>query len=272
MSNFKVAVLGCGPAGLMAAWGAQAVSPDVDVRVFSRAQKSKMFGAQYLHEPIHGIDPGEPVTVQYKLQGTVADYREKVYGRMPFIGNMSVEALEPDHQAWDIRLTYDTLWGMWAEEIADVDIDPEGIKAILAKADLVINTIPAPSICWRGHSFRGQEIWAAGEAHEYDIAIPYYCPDNTVLCVGETPPTFYRLSNVFGHKTVEWSMHTMLTKPPVGKPSVVVKPIDTNCDCWPDVVPAGRYGTWKKGVLSHSAYNVAYHATLEGRSLIHHEA
>ena len=31
------------------------------------------------------------------------------------------------------------------------------------------------------------------------------------------------------------------------------KPIATNCDCFPNVIRAGRFGTWKKGVLTHDA-------------------
>ena len=255
--TIKVAVLGCGPAGLMAAWGAQSVTPEAHVRVFSRFIKSDMFGAQYLHKPIPGVPVSESITVRYTLDGTAEGYRDKVYGRMPFIGDVSVEALEPDHEAWDIRETYDWLWDVWREEIADVQIDPEGVERILDMADIVINTIPAPALCWQGHSFRAQEIWAAGSAPTLGISIPYYCPPDTVICNGNETPTWYRISNIFDHKTVEWSLHSMPNRPPVGKPSLVPKPIDHNCTCWPRLLSAGRYGMWKKGILSHEAYDAA---------------
>jgi len=37
----------------------------------------------------------------------------------------------------------------------------------------------------------------------------------------------------------------------------VEKPIRTSCRCFPDVHRMGRYGKWKKGVLSHEAWEEA---------------
>lgn len=260
----KVAILGCGPAGLMAAAGAQAASLDADVQVFSYKRKSDMHGAQYLHNPIpHYTNMKYSVVIDYLLKGTEEMYRRKVYGGTPFIGETSVQVLQERHYAWDIRSTYDALWDDLKYLVNHTEVDAEGIVALSGKADLVISTIPAPAICWRGHTFRAQQVWAAGEAPSLGIRIPYDCPGNTVICNGEDMPTWYRVSNIYGHKTVEWSLHSMKERPPVGKPTIINKPIDHNCDCWPNIVRAGRFGEWKKGVLSDSAYRVGMNATLE---------
>jgi hypothetical protein len=37
----------------------------------------------------------------------------------------------------------------------------------------------------------------------------------------------------------------------------VRKPLETDCTCWPKVVRAGRFGQWRKGVLTHHAYEMA---------------
>ena len=113
-------------------------------------------------------------------------------------------------------------------------------------------------MCWEGHTFKAAEIWAAGDAPSRGIRIPYECPENTVVCNGNDVPSWYRLSNVFGHHTVEWPMSAK--KPPVLSCAHVQKPIEHNCTCYSGFIYAGRYGRWEKGVLSHTAYVDAFAA------------
>lgn len=265
----RVLILGCGPAGLMAAAGVHMATEDVEIRIASNKKKSGMYGAQYLHKPIPTFTPATPVDVAYTLQGTEDEYRKKVYDGTPFVGDLSVQVLPETHKAWDIRQTYNNLWEFFEDDILDVHIDPEGLAYVEKSLapDVVISTIPAPALCWQGHTFRSQPVWAAGSAPDLGIDIPYPCDDNTVICNGLEMPTWYRLSNVYGHKTVEWSMASVKRRPPVGKPSAVPKPIDNNCDCWPNLITAGRYGKWKKGLLSHTAYQVGYNVIQEAISL-----
>jgi hypothetical protein len=260
----RVAILGCGPAGLIAAHAVNQMSRlDIDITIFSRNRKSHMYGAQYLHIPIPDMSFAEPVKVSYTLTGTNDGYRRKVYGDLPFIGQVSTEALPESHMAWDIREAYDNLWNYYSSYIINSEITPEAPLSLRQMgADLIISTVPAPLLCDKGHVFRSQQIWAAGEAHDRDIRLPYSCPENTVLCNGNDEPAWYRLSNIFGVKTVEWSVHNVKNKPPVATAGPVDKPINTNCDCWPEVVRAGRYGTWRKGVLSSDAYKTATSAVL----------
>lgn len=259
----RVAVLGCGPAGLIAAHAA--VMQRHDVIVFSKKRKSQMYGAQYLHRPIAGIsEPLNYVTVDYQLRGSVLAYREKVYGKdLNGDQQSSVEALESSHEAWDIREAYDRLWELYGPEVQDTDLSRHiAIDNIIRMADLVISSVPAPVLCLSGHSFQGQQVWAAGEAHDQGITLPYPCPENTVICNGEDAPAWYRLSNVFGVKTVEWPV--WVPRPPVGHPAAVVKPLRTNCDCYGSIMRVGRYGRWQKGALSHEAYDLTVQATLGG--------
>lgn len=255
----RVAVLGCGPAGLIAAHGVATAGHDV--RVFSRKRKSELYGAQYLHRPIPGIShPLDFVQVSYQLRGTVIGYREKVYGKSLNCDiQSSVEALETDHEAWDIREAYDTLWDGYKSSILDIDLSEYGaIDYVIKGAELVISSVPAPLLCLRDHPFTATQVWAAGEAHDRGITLPYHCPDNTVICNGEESPAWYRQSNVFGVKTVEWPFH--VKRPPVGQPAAVNKPLRTNCDCYAAIVRVGRYGRWQKGALSHEAYDIARQA------------
>ncbi len=251
--NLKVAVLGCGPAGLIAAHAA-ANHPDVaDVAVLSKKRKSPLYGAQYLHEPIPGLPDVDGILIKYGLVGEPRDYREKVYGRF-FTGEVSPQVIKPAHLAWDIREAYDILWNWYGEGVNDVDLSPMDILEINHDYDLVINSVPLDFICHGGHKFDSQLVIAAGDAPELGINIGqfYKCEESTVICNGDPEVSWYRKSRIFGHTTVEWPINVGMV--PINSAAHVRKPLYHNCDCYPDMVAVGRYGTWKKGVLSHEAF------------------
>jgi len=246
----KVLVLGAGPAGLMAVHAA-AISGH-DVRVVSKNRKSYMRGAQYLHLPIPMVS-GAPFTIDYRLEGTVDGYRDKVYGDPRVI--VSPESLVGQHNAWDIREAYDNLWALYSSFIYDKDLGPENIKAVLEEhgPDVVINTVPRPVLCVDpAHLFGAEKVWVTETFRgEHDA-------ENTVICSGERDIPWYRTSRIHGWENTEYPSHT---KPPLSAAKLheVVKPLKTNCDCDFGMGPggwinAGRYGTWTKGVLAHSAF------------------
>ena len=251
----RVAILGCGPAGLMAA---HAVAENgAEPLILSRKRKSPLYGAQYLHAPIPGVtDRDDHVTVEYMMRGSVGDYRRKVYGPR-WDGTVSPEDLEETHEAWDIRTTYDRLWDLYHDCIEDVELDPAGVHftSLRQDLDLIVSSVPLERICANeSHVFRAAKIVAAGDAPDIGIRVSsmYHCPPDTVICNGDDSPSWYRISNIFQHTTVEWPAGI---RPPIQSASEVLKPTGHNCDCWPDVLKVGRYGSWQKGVLSHEAYN-----------------
>lgn len=250
----KAVVLGCGPAGLMAAHALKVAGIE-DFLIYSKPRKSDMFGAQYLHAPIPGATVSAPVTVRYRLQGSADDYRRKVYGE-GWTGSVSPEDLEEDHDAWDIRTTYDELWSMYHERIVGCEIDPDRVASLVMSNDVVVSSIPARALCVMPgiHTFVSQKIQAMGDAPERGQTTPYskVAPNNTVLCNGNPEPSWYRVSRLFGYSTVEWSARVQV---PLSGVAVVEKPLYTNCGCFPSVLRVGRYGRWEKGVLSHHAFN-----------------
>lgn len=253
----NVVILGCGPAGLIAAQGALDAGAD-DITIISRARKSDLFGAQYLHEPIPGIDCGEPVQVSYSLQGDPMDYRLKVYGDL-WDGTVSPEDLQESHEAWDIRAAYDRLWDKFGNAVYDVNLSPGFIINLDQSAELIISSVPRPLTCIMGHAFQSTMIYAAGDAPRLGIKVPYTCSRNSVICNGYREVSWYRLSNIFDHTTVEWP-GSLKMPPPVATAGEVIKPLRTNCDCLPNIVHVGRYGRWEKGVLSHQSYSDAFGA------------
>lgn len=254
----RVLVLGCGPAGLLAAHAAALAGHDV--LIYSKARKSRLYGCQYLHAPIPGISEDQPVDVSYTLDGTAEEYRKKVYGP-DWKGEVSPETLEADHHAWDIRAAYDRLWEMYGPYVQDADLsDPATLDGVLASGqDVTFSTIPAPLLCADpGHDFLSEKVYALGDAPEEGQFVPWSLGaqygEHGVLCNGRDVPSWYRLARVHGYTTVEWPGRK---KPPVEGVAEVVKPLATTCTCRPEVHRLGRYGVWKKGVLSHEAFFVA---------------
>lgn len=246
----KVLILGAGPAGLFAAHAAE--NAGHDVIVMSKARKSFMHGAQYLHRPIPGLSKSDPFTIDYELTGDVDGYKQKVYGGTDLRGKrVSPQDLLGSHQAWDIREAYDAAWDLYGSSVLPLELvgEPGEAASLLrwAGADLAVSTVPAPLLCEApGHAFAAETVWATDAA--YGIAPDR---DNLVLCSGETDHAWYRQSRIQGCENTEYPASK---KPPVSKVWEVVKPVGTTCDCNPDIVRLGRYGLWEKGVLSDGAY------------------
>lgn len=266
----KAAVFGCGPAGLIAAHGitnaAEEVGVGVELSIFSMKRKSPLYGAQYLHAPIPGVPTEEPRTIDYILRGSASEYRRKVYGGK-WLGTVSPEDLQEVHQGWDIRATYDWLWNQYHWSINDCLLDPIEMQEILLAEDwgVVISSLPLDTICYGMHDFPFTSVIAAGDAPALgvDVGSTYRCVEDTVICNGEESPSWYRMSRIFDHTTVEWPQ--TVRQVPISSAAHVRKPLETDCKCWPSVIKVGRYGTWQKGVLSHEAYNTAYKAVESSR-------
>jgi hypothetical protein len=254
----RALVLGCGPAGLLAAHAL--VTRGHRVTIMSKKRKSEMYGAQYLHERIPDLGmEREGTPISYMLSGSIEEYRKKVYGEN-WSGVVSPDEYgrEEDHKGWNIRVAYDSLWHLYHDAIIDRDFrygaDVESTVAEM-NPDIVASSLPLPSLCLRRdeHVFNAQRVYAIGDAPERGVFCPVQAaPANTVLCNGEPDVGWYRTANVFGYRTAEWpAFH----RPPYEGVAEVVKPLNTTCDCQERVIRVGRYGRWKKGVLSHEAFD-----------------
>jgi hypothetical protein len=245
----RVLVFGSGPAGLLAAHTASLMG--AQVRIYSEGHYSKLFGAQYLHILPTGLKVPE-TKILYNLRGSVQDYRKKVYGQSADKAlEVSPTTFGGTARAFDIRTAYDQLWAMYSRLIISVTVqdgyDFEGLVKG-AGADVVVNTIPAQVICKGQHAFTSQLIYAIGDAPELGVQCPIRMPRDTVMCNAKREPAWYRASTIFGYSTAEWPAQS---QPPIPDVARVLKPLSTNCDCFPYLIRGGRYGQWKKGVLSH---------------------
>lgn len=234
----RICILGCGPAGLVAAHTATELGHDVTI--LANRAKSDLYGCQYLHGPIHGIDV-QTARVRYVLRGSVRGYRDKVYGR-EWQGKVSPEDLVGSHMAWDIRQAYDKLWGVYGDSVSNMHVTSDYAGYLAGNFGLVISSIPAYAICYQNHRFYSRVIRADGSAPWKRDALELR--EDTVVCDGTRSVSWYRASRVFGHSTVEWPDG-------VGEGVSVRKPLSTNCDCYPTIVRVGRYGAWDKAKLVH---------------------
>lgn len=267
-SRKTAVVLGCGPAGLFAVHALR--EEGWEVVGISNLVKSPLYGAQYLHRPIPGL-ASKSETIRYLLQGTTDGYRRKVYGPDSQVA-VSPEAIAPDPtEVWDIRTTYDEAWDCYQGLYMDYAVSPGDLKCLWATGrlvtgeriyprtpQLIVSSIPRISLCENvgQHRFEGRQIWASGDAPDLGIESPVPCEPQRVVCNGEESPSWYRVSNIFGHKTAEWATEK---RPPYAKTaSRVTKPIKHSCSCWGhaerNLMFVGRYGSWTKRVLSDDGY------------------
>lgn len=250
VSDLDVAVLGCGPAGLLAAEACEAAG--LNVSIISNKQKSFISGAQYLHDPIPGVTLSRPDGhLNYVKRGNARGYAAKVYGDANHACSWS-EFPEGTLPAWSMLKMYDELWHRFGDRIHDRQIGDESINEIVHEWPLVISSIPLRSICReRDHRFNGAKVYINKLAAEP-------LPDNTILYDGTTETSWYRCSSIFGEEGTESTVPL-----PGGASWEGIKPTGHTCDCHPSVIKVGRFGQWKKGVLIHHAYNDAARAAEE---------
>ncbi len=253
----SVAILGCGPSGLMVAHAANMLG--WNFRVFSKKRKSQLFGSQYLHKPIPGISEEPATVVTYHLEGTPEEYRQKVYGPS-WDGTVSPEDLDHDHYAWDIRSAYDKMYSNYEEQIVNCEFKNVNggfwyNQIVLKSYDLVISTVPRKIWAEPGDVFASTKVWAIGDAPELGQEAPFRPHDFNIICDGSEDVGWYRASNVFGHCTIEWPERT---KPPIPRLALVEKPLFHNSTAASDFHHLGRYGAWQKGVLTTDVFDQAF--------------
>jgi hypothetical protein len=213
-----------------------------------------MRGAQYLHRPIPGLST-QSFQIDYRLEGPIDGYREKVYGDMSDV-QVSPETMTGIAEAWDIREAYDAAWAEYSPLIRSWEM--RGVNDLASiihgNYDKIISTIPARSLCWRPeHTFESQIIWSTDYVKHigvFEETEGEPIADNIVICSGYEDDWWYRQSRIHGWENTEFPLEYR----PSGESFRVEKPVRTDCDCWQGIMRLGRYGAWKKGVLSDASF------------------
>jgi hypothetical protein len=245
----RVAVLGCGPAGLAAVHAAFGLDAEVDI--YAPMSKTPQLGPLVLQRPIPGINNDHPdgYIRQLVIGGTILDYRYKLYGDINI--NIQGNQLREGYHVWNFVSTYDELFRRY---ILD---PPPGIKLIpgivqgyelrklVDNYGLVISTAPLPTLCMNinRHQFQSQRV-AVIQEHSY----PDQPPDTTIFNGGESP-LWVRSAILLGNESTEWRIQDA----PTGA-RIIRKPILTTCDCFPRVLLTGRFGSWRNETWVDTAY------------------
>lgn len=266
----RVLVLGCGPAGLLAAHAGKLAGHKVSI--ISKKVKSRIGGAQYLHHEIPELTPEEPqgwLTVH--AVGSREGYATKVYGDPEaevswdlFVGKLNLPV-------WDIVDLYNHMWEEWESKVMDASISAgllnEGfVLGGWATFDFIISTIPVPAICTkRTHIYTDQRV----------VVSPVWYGDkygpmrddrqglHIITYNGSPNDAWYRSSWIFGRAMTEWSMTGVKDPESMFEDrdrKLVIKPLSTDCTCWPMIIRAGRYGKWSKGDLVTDAFDEVFNA------------
>lgn len=235
----RIHVLGCGPSGLLVAHAG--VQAGHDVTIYSQKKKSHIGGAQFLHTAIPDLtddNPEDVVTFEYR--GTAEGYAQKVYGSPK--ADTSWDTYAGTVPIWNMRRAYDDLWKRYESLIIDRSLTPHEVAELQDSVSTVISTIPRKALCMRDHRFTSQQvhIW-------YELGA---LKDNRIIYNGIPDVPWYRASNLFSWESVEYPS----LAPHGSNTRAVYKPLETDCDCLPEIVKLGRYGRWEKGVLIHHAY------------------
>lgn len=246
----KVLVLGCGPAGLLAAHAAK--TEGAEVIVASRKVKSPLSGAVYVHEPIEGLTRDRPEReVEFRTRGTREGYAEKVYGDPAHETSWDLFA-QKEVPAWSMAKVYDKLWDRWEAVINDVRVGPFSVGSLYDAADVVISTIPAPALCLNPgfHRFKSARVILTDQARNS-------VGEDEVIYNGDPKDPWYRSSRLFGIEATEYPARDETERVVMRQKrhwNYGLKPQSTTCDCHSRIHRVGRFGRWERGVLVHHAF------------------
>jgi hypothetical protein len=245
----KIAVIGCGPAGLAAAHAAHGLG--AGVTIYSPGIKSPQRGPLVLQRPIPAISTDHPdgYIKQLVIGGSILDYRYKLYGDI----NISIQGniLAEGYHCWKFIETYDKLWDLYMTpgngRAAHViqEVDPVSIRDIVNEFDLVVNTAPLNKLCYKAHEFTFKVVEITmGRSY------PDQPEDTTIFNAGNYFP-WVRSAWLLGNECTEWLPGTV----PAGIDSITIrKPIGHDCKCYPDVLLTGRFGAWRNETWVDTAY------------------
>ena len=244
----KVAILGCGPAGLLAAHACSSWADEVEIYT-KDAVPSYISGAQYLHSSIPLLTSKSPFAmIKYVRFGTKEGYASKIYGSED--APSSWDKFPDEVPAWPLQEYYDLLWDRWRKNMRELDVDEFRIKDLAGEYDYVFSSVPLPSIM-PGGTFTTERVWISNKPSRATDPM-------TIVYNGFQTESWYRRSNLFGHESIECPQSAKAEELAfLGEGWVLVrKPVAcTQQQILPSNVELiGRYGRWEKGQLVDHVY------------------
>ncbi len=251
----NIIIVGCGPAGLLAAWAAQHQGYRPIILGGADPVMSKLHGAQYLHTPVHGLtEPEEAFGVKYVKHGTALGYAQKIYhGAVAPESTSWVKFAEGEHAAYPLHAVYSRLWQHFCDrEIYAINFTMQLLPMFQRLgAGRVISTMPLNRLMGWLH-FTSETV-LIDDTHCLEGV-----GDDEIHYYGNQDVSAYRSSNIKGIKSIEYPATALGV---YQECQSVAKPLAAR-DAGGRLVGArhagvdllGRYGRWQKGVLVDDAY------------------
>jgi hypothetical protein len=189
--------------------------------------------------------------IKYAKFGTRDGYCKKIYGK-DFDPSLTSWDRFPEgvRRGWPLHKIYEMLHDR--VEIQVVDVDRSVMLELLREYDLVFNSAPAALFVERDGQpveIKTERVWIKSEPDPSMASEPWTI--GLIVYEGEPAIPHYRYSWLEGVSS--WEYPEKHGDP--GDGILVSKPLSISAPpMHPRIVPIGRYGQWKKGVLVDSVF------------------
>lgn len=239
----KVAILGAGMAGLLAAKALAENS--VEYTLFDKnlhEGASNNPGLHYLHDSC-GLPLEPKIVFNYVIGCKEGELPHEQYSRK--LGtplNNSLVDLPAYSVVYDFQEAYNILLHRYGKKVQHLEIVPSMVESLLERYDKIISTIPLPALFPEAKC----EYVEVQAVKGRPFSIPTLPGDNQVVYNIDENVNWYRYSRVFG---VEW------TEVKQGGDFTIKKVVDTNFRSPDDrIILLGRWGSWNRKFLAHHSY------------------
>lgn len=269
----KIAVIGAGPAGLLAAWGIREAGGKPVIYDRDPAyQPGRIFSLQYLHEPC-GLLNLRSMRLRYEVDGaypsreTDAEERlilQRMYnvklGRNPIEENSTRFLTEGPQEVWSLKDAYERLHKTFEKDLKTADLSIADIFKMTEEYAGVINTAPLdklmPGVPWPVRTYFIRHDFTPVEKHPEDTCV-YNLDPNT---------PWYRATRLDGGTATEyWRIpHGAVAPDKVSQFRVLRKVVSPTHGWFPtpsNFLMTGRWGSWDPKKLTHDAYKDAKYFT-----------
>ncbi|MEK6860830.1 MAG: hypothetical protein AABY07_02555 [Nanoarchaeota archaeon] len=251
----RIAILGAGPSGMMAAHAAFQCGSLVDIFDSNPDQIRRNSGVYYLHDDcdllLDSVDIKQTILgIELLSLDQISEiYTKKVYGNIAGVSKVSVlDAIKnPTVKGYNAGQAISRLWDLYGERVREVKItNLDHVLSLLNSYDKIISTIPA-GILYPDYKYESVNVLIKSSVAPLSDSFIFY--NVNLNC------NWYRCSAIFGIFTQEYDygvieqnelncQYRMVKK-------VVGNGIKSNIE---NLFLVGRYGAWRKSTLTHNVY------------------
>ena len=267
----NVAILGAGPAGMLATHAASNLGHHVDILDANPNKIRSHAGVFFLHEDcdllLDGLTIKQTILGGHALSPDGIDemYSKKVYGDLATSTSVLEAFRHPTTFGYNAKQAVDRLWDLYGKQVAKQSIPDMKwvIENIFPQYDKVISTIPA-SVLFPEFEYRSVEVWVkVGKAPENEAFLFYnvspHCHWTRCSAIWGMFAQEYELGhipfldNAYQFKPVNKILYALSEKSVYG--ATIANGQGRVISKYPNLFLTGRYGAWDKSCLAHHAYS-----------------